>query len=77
MIPNVPFDIDQNGNVRRADEAEALFCAINLSWIITDEVFRDEVLEIAKKYDFKSMRHFENENISFRGLTVSYFNIRM
>lgn len=33
-LPIINFDIDQNGNVRRADEAEALYCCICVAHIL-------------------------------------------
>lgn len=39
MIPTIEFDSDQAGNVRKAEEAEALFCLIVVSQVMQNEIF--------------------------------------
>lgn len=75
-IPDVEFDIDQNGNVRKADEAEALFCCINVSNIIRDSDFKNEVLEIAKEYDFDAMKNRSDGNKNFRDLLSEWQDLQ-
>lgn len=68
QIPNVEFDIDQSGNVRKADESEALFCLINISRILKEQVFKEELKEVSKKYDFKNMKSIKDGDKTFRDL---------
>jgi hypothetical protein len=67
-IPPVPFDIEQSGNVRKADEAEALFCSIIICLILKEDEFKKELMEIASKYDFQEMKPNSNESLNFREL---------
>lgn len=73
-IPPVTFDIDQSGNVRKASEAEALFCLIVISLVLKEDEFRNELVEVAKDYDFSNMKHFSDDSITFRGLLNSWQN---
>lgn len=75
-IPPVPFDIEQSGNVRKADEAEALFCLIVVALILKEVDFINEVKDIAKNYDFTNMKHMEDASISFRGLINSWQDLQ-
>lgn len=75
-IPPCNFDIDQNGNVRKADEAEALFCAICVAHILKDEIFKNELNSIAKVYDFNNMKNIEEDGETFRDLINSWQNLQ-
>lgn len=44
-LPSIGFDIDQNGNVRKVDQAEALYGTIQIAHIIKDDVFRNEITD--------------------------------
>jgi hypothetical protein len=68
QLPEVGFDIDQNGNVRKADESEALFCCIQVAHILKENEFKDELIEISKQYDFKEMKSNVEGGITFREL---------
>lgn len=67
-LPNVCFDIEQSGNVRKADEAEALFCLINVSMILKEDSFKEEVRNFASSYDFNNMKPISDEEKTFRNL---------
>lgn len=67
-IPPVPFDVEQSGNVRKADEAEALFCLIIICSILKEEEFKIELMEIASNYDFSEMKNLSLDNKNFREL---------
>jgi len=67
-IPFVEFDIDQNGNVRKADEAEALFCCICVSNILKEKSMKEEVLDLSKNYDFENMKPISIGSLTFRML---------
>lgn len=75
-IPFVNFDIDQSGNVRKADEAEALFCCVCVAHILKEADMKAEVLKIANSYDFKNMKA-RNENFyTFRELLSEWQSIQ-
>lgn len=52
-LPDVFYDIDQGGNLRKSVEAEALFKLISLACVIGS--YRGEVIEHVKNYDFETM----------------------
>lgn len=67
-LPEVGFDIDQNGNVRKADESEALYCCIQVAYILKEHEFKKELTEIAKQYDFIEMKSNSEKGMTFREL---------
>lgn len=75
-LPPVNFDIEQSGNVRKADEAEALFCCVVVSSILKEEIFIEEVKELAEVYDFENMKHREIDNCGFRALLNDWQNLQ-
>jgi hypothetical protein len=72
QLPDIGFDIDQNGSVRKADEAEALYCCLQVSHILKEKEFRDEVVNLSKNYDFSQMREITNSDSGFRDLLNSW-----
>lgn len=75
-IPNINFDIEKNGNVRKADESEALFCAITIGNILQDDNFKNEVLDIAKNYDFENMKPISDNGCTFRQLITEWQSLQ-
>jgi hypothetical protein len=75
-LPTVGFDIDQNGSVRKADEAEAFFCAIQVAHILKDEIFISEFRELAVNYDFKEWVSKKEDGKSWRELLNEWQNLQ-
>lgn len=67
-VPFISFDIDQNGNVRKAEEAESLFCSIVVANSLRDEYFRNELKDCAKQYDFSCMKPLLDDGTTFKSL---------
>lgn len=67
-LPYVDFDIDQNGNVRKAEEAESLYCAIIVANCIQDNYFKEEIISIANGYDFANMKPIDDKSNNFKEL---------
>lgn len=67
-LPSIGFDIDQSGNVRKADEAEALYITIQVAHILKEEIFVKELFDVAKNYDFSNMKNISDSLMSFRDL---------
>lgn len=67
-LPQIGFDIDQNGNVRKADEAEALYITIQVAHILKEKTFKDQLHNVAKQYDFDNMRSLTDDGYGFRDL---------
>jgi len=76
IMPNIGFDIDQSGSVRKADEAEALYCCIQVAHILKEKEFKDELTSLSKDYDFKNMKNFSNSSEGFRELLNSWQNLQ-
>lgn len=51
-LSDVSYDIDQGGNVRKADEAEAALCCVNIAKVLNDKSIRSDIANICAKYDF-------------------------
>jgi arsenate reductase-like glutaredoxin family protein len=67
-LPTIAFDIDQSGNVRKADEAEAMYISIQVAHILKEKSFKEELQRIAKEYDFGNIKSLANDQIGFREL---------
>lgn len=75
-LPLITFDIDQNGNVRKADEAEALYCCICVANILKEKSFKLEVDDIVKSYDFSAMKSNDDDSQTFRNLLISWQDLQ-
>lgn len=64
-IPLIDFDISQNGNVRKADKAEALFCSVVISNIMKEKELKIELEDYAKTYDFSEMKSNVDDDKTF------------
>lgn len=71
-LPSIDFDIYQNGNVRMADEAEALYCTIVVANIIKEECFKEQIRTVLDKYDFSKMAPYNEEVLTFRNLLTEW-----
>lgn len=54
-IPDVPYDIEQNGNLRKAEEAQAAYIICIIALVLNDDSFKREIKELINNYDFISM----------------------
>ena len=69
-IPLIDFDIDQSGNIRKASEAEALFCLVVVGQVL------DEVKEVAKGYDFNAMKPINENGKTFKDLLNEWLSLQ-
>jgi hypothetical protein len=67
-LPQIGFDIDQSGNIRKADEAEAMYITVQVAHILKEKSFKEELEKVAKLYDFESMKSLADDGIGFREL---------
>lgn len=72
-LPAISFDIDQSGDVRKAEEACALYTTMIVAHVLEEDIYRDEVNVIAKTYDFKEMKS-KSSVASFSNLLDSWKN---
>lgn len=49
------FDIGMNGNVRKSVEAEAFYTCVVICGTIKDDIFKIELDNVTKQYDFENM----------------------
>lgn len=54
-IPSITFDVDQNGNIRKAEEAQAAYCCAIVILVLNDDSFLNEFNDTLKGYDFTKM----------------------
>jgi hypothetical protein len=55
-LPDINFDIEQSGNVRAAQEAESMYTVSVIANILKDDLYKQEVNEVASSYDFIYMK---------------------
>jgi len=75
-LPSIGFDIDQNGNVRKASEAEALYCCTIVSHIIKEESFKNDLNTVANSYNFHDMKPLDINFKSFRDLLIEWQSLQ-
>jgi hypothetical protein len=54
-LPEVNFDIEQSGVLMKAEEAEALYIAMQIAQFYKEDVFINEIKSISKNYNYKDM----------------------
>lgn len=74
-ISSIPFDIEQNGNVRKATEAQSAYCLIVLNEVLNDSDIKTEITDIVNNYDYESMVPHDGRS-SFEDLLKSYLNLQ-
>jgi len=75
-LSSIGLNISQSGNVRKADEAEAMYIAIQVAYIIKEESFRSELEKVAKEYDFDNIKTRSDSNLGFRGLLKNWQSVQ-
>lgn len=75
-LPDISFDIEQGGNMRMGNEAEALYCLVCVANILNEKgVFKKEVKDIVSDYSFNTMTS-NVDGKSFRGLLNEWLNLQ-
>lgn len=75
-LPSLTFDIDQSGNVRKADEAEAMYICMQVAHILKEPSFKRELLELSKEYDYEAMKGGVNGELTFRELLKDWQSLQ-
>lgn len=75
-LPSVDFDVHQNGNVRKADEAEALYCSLIVAHIMKEDTFKKEIQDLALRYDFDKMAPIDVGGNGFRDLLKDWQSLQ-
>lgn len=74
-LPFIPFDIEQAGNLRKAEEAEsAYFCAM-IVIVLKDSIFKDEFLDVVNNYDYQGMKPL-GKSSSFKQLLTEWQDLQ-
>lgn len=71
-VPQIMFDVDQSGNVRKAEEAESLYCLIVVANTFKDASYKRELDEIIKDYDFINMKPMSENGETFSTLLTRW-----
>lgn len=75
VLPPCPFDIEQGGNLRKAEETEsAYYCAI-VCLVLKDNVFLDEINTTIKNYNFSEMDAYP-DHLNFKDLLGSWLDLQ-
>lgn len=75
-LPAIEFDIDQSGNVRKADEAEAMYVCTQIVHILNDDLFEDEFRKVIKEYNFEQMIGRSDPELTFRNLLKDWQSLQ-
>lgn len=75
-LPPITFDISQDGNTRRAQEIESIYCCITTALILKDDSFKNEILDIGRKYDFKSLKPIGDDFKTFSALLDEWLSLQ-
>lgn len=74
-IDIVPFDIEQDGNLRKSSEAQAAYCLCVLYCVLNDESIKKDIISAVSNYDFSKMAP-NIDSPSFVELLESYQNLQ-
>jgi hypothetical protein len=69
-LPLPPFDVFQDDNLRKSEEAQSLYTAINIKSIVDDENYTAEFDGVYKDYDFSKMKNANG--LSFTSLVIDW-----
>lgn len=54
-IEPICFDIQQDGNLRKAEEAQSAYCLIVINAVLNDEMIQNMIVEVINNYNFENM----------------------
>jgi uncharacterized protein YnzC (UPF0291/DUF896 family) len=83
-LPSVEFDVDQEGDVKKAEEAQSLYLCLCVA-IVMGEMFQEELLDLIPGYDFREMKPLTktnslgetvNVNLSYKELLKSWTDLQ-
>ena len=74
-IPDLGFDVEQCGNLRKAEEAESIYLCIVIVLILKDELFKNELEDVINNYDYISMSGLKGAK-NFKGLLTEWQDLQ-
>lgn len=74
-IDIVPFDIEQDGNLRKSGEAQAIYCLCVIYCVLNDDTIKDEIKNAVLEYDFSKMAPLDGKP-SFVEILENYQNLQ-
>lgn len=74
-IPSVSFDVDQGGNLRKGEEAEAAYCCAIVCLVVSDEIFSIELDSVINNYNYTTFDGLEGGS-NFKELLTSWQNLQ-
>lgn len=75
-LPIIEFDIYQDGNVRKSEEAKALYCVTCVANIMNSDSYKSELFRVASQYDFRNMSPVEESGQTFRALLIHWQSLQ-
>jgi len=76
LLPSVSYDVDQGGNLRKAEEAECAYCAAMICLVLNNEDYSNELEDVITKYDFVKIAPLSDNGISFNELLQSWLDLQ-
>lgn len=74
-LPDVPFDVEQSGNIRKSIESESAYCCCIVALVLNDPSFFDELDEVIKGYDFHVMNS-KGDAKNFKDLLTTWQDLQ-
>jgi hypothetical protein len=74
-IMQPPFDINQDGNVRKSGETESAFICCVIVAILDDKYFRSELTDVLENYDYTKMAPMELTGSGFKSLLQEWLKL--
>lgn len=74
-IPDLNFDIDQGGNVRKAAEAQSAYCCAIVVLVLKDSYFTNQLRDVLLNYNFDKMSGGET-SMSFQDLLSEWQSLQ-
>lgn len=74
-IPSINYDVDQGGNLRRGEEAEAGYCCSIVSLVLGDCEFTKELEDVIHNYNFNTFDS-KDDSFTFKQLLTSWQDLQ-
>lgn len=70
-LPAIPFDLNQDGNLRRSNEVECMYKCLLISGILK-RGFEEEILSVIENYNFERLDKSNSSGITFSELLAKW-----
>ena len=73
--PELGFGVEQSGNLRKLDEAEATYHCVVVVLVLKVQIFRDELMEVINKYHYETISGLRGSK-GFKDLLTEWLDIQ-